>query len=121
MNDTTELPSTPDTPDGTSIFAETEVLDDSPIPPETVSSEADATRPRVRIGAVVWGLIVTIVAAVTIVTTLDPVSSAEFADWAGNVSGESIGLIALIAIGGLILLLGLVSLLRQAQRRGERA
>jgi len=121
MNDTTELPSTPGTPDGTAIFAETEVLDDTPIPTETTSSDPDAARPRVRIGAVVWGLIVTIVAAVTTLTVLDPVRSAEFADWAGDVSGESIGLIALIAVGGLILLLGLVSLLRQAQRRGERS
>ena len=116
MNDTTELPNTPE--DDTSIFSTTEVMDDTSVQPS--AAETDAARPHVRIGAVVWGLVVTIVTMVTIVTVLDPVRSREFGTWASNVSGETIGLIALVAAGALILLLGLVSLLRQAQRRGER-
>ena len=62
MNDTTEFPNPAETADGTAIFADTEVLDDSAITPDTTSTEPDAARPRVRIGAVVWGLFVTIVA-----------------------------------------------------------
>ena len=61
-----------------------------------------------------------IFAAVTLSIVLDPARSAEVATWIGDVSGATVGLIALIALGCLLVLLGLVSLLRHAQRRGER-
>ena len=122
MNDTTEVPTadgpTAELPEGTAVFG---VTDDQPIGQREPDPTPDAARPRVRIGAVVWGLVVSVFAALMISVVLDPVRSAEIATWLGQVSGATIGLIALISLGALLLLLGLVSLLRHAQRRGERA
>jgi len=97
-----------------------EIFDEINQPTDEYSQAPDAARPRVRIGAVVWGLIVCIVAASTIAVAVDPARSTAVIDWISELTGPTIGLITLISAGSILLLLGLVSLLRQAQRRGER-
>lgn len=103
----------------------TEILDEMGLgpaeSPETTPEPERMPRPRIRYGALVWGLIVTVVSAITLIVATDPEKSREFITWIDGLSEPAIGLIALIALGGLILLLGLVSLLRQTQRRDERS
>jgi len=102
----------------------TEILDDLGLDPDpTPHATPEAERmphPRIRFGALVWGLVVTVISAITLLITTDPSKSREFVAWIDGLTEPAIGLIALIALGALVLLIGLVSLLRQVQRRGDR-
>jgi len=90
------------------------------------SDQTDATatapvapRPRIRVGAIVWGMIVCITAATTLIVVNSRQLRGSFADWLGELTPDSVGILVLVAAGILLLLLGLVSLIRQAQRRTE--
>ena len=90
------------------------------------SDQTDATatapaapRPRIRVGAIVWGMIVCITAATTLIVVSSQQHRAAFGDWLGELTPDSVGILVLVAAGILLLLLGLVSLIRQAQRRTE--
>lgn len=87
---------------------------------ETVSvsaAEAVARKPRVRSGAIAWGLIVLGIAISVLVTVSSPASRRGFAEWLGDLTPGSVAIIGVLALGVLILLLAALALIRRAQRR----
>ena len=84
----------------------------------TVStSEVVARKPRVRAGAIAWGLIVIGIAAAVLVTVSSAASRRDFAVWLGDLTPGSVAIIGVLALGALILLLAGLALIRRAQRR----
>lgn len=85
------------------------------------SSEAlDETappKPRVRAGAIAWGVMVIGIAVTVLFIVSGPASRATFAEWLGTASPGGVAIVAAIAVGALILLLAGLALIRRAQRR----
>lgn len=73
-------------------------------------------RPRVRAGAIAWGLIVCAIAGTVLAISTSPVTRAAFTEWSGGLTGGAIGLGVLLAAGFFSLLIGLLAVIRRAQR-----
>jgi hypothetical protein len=88
----------------------------------TVIETPDATvpepRPRIRVGAIVWGVLVTAIAASALYIRADISRSTEFATWLGGLTPVSIGLLAILAVGLFVLIVALLSVVKRAQTRG---
>ena len=90
-----------------------------PVPDATAATPPSAPRPRLRVGAIVWGLIVTVIAATSLYVATNPPVRADVADWIGGLTPVSLGLIAILALGAIVLVASLVSVVKRAQlRRG---
>lgn len=73
-------------------------------------------RPRIRFGTIAWGLIVCAIAATTLAVIGDPARRAGFGGWLLQLDGRAAVNIAVLAFGALLLLLGLLAVIRRAQR-----
>ncbi len=73
-------------------------------------------RPRVRYGAVAWGLIVCIVAASTLQIVLNADRRTAFLEWMLALTPATLGIITLLTMGAASLLIGLLALIRRAQK-----
>ena len=82
-----------------------------------IETDAPAPRPRIRSGAIVWGLIVCATSIFTLAVISHPGRRAEFVDWAWNLGPGGQALVLILGLGGFILLLALLSLFRRAQGR----
>lgn len=71
--------------------------------------------PRLRVGAMVWGVIVCIASATTLAIVAAPQRREAVLDWLLDLTPSSVGVLAIVAVGGVMLLLGLVSVLRHRQ------
>ena len=98
----------------TEIDTETET-ETTEFPAATTSPGATA-RPRIRWGAIAWGLIVCALAAMTMVITGSPDNRTAFVEWLGRLTPGTMWLIAVFVVGGVILLLGLLAALRRGGR-----
>ncbi|WP_349899703.1 hypothetical protein [Parafrigoribacterium soli] len=78
--------------------------------------EPSTSRPRVRWGAILWGLVVTAIATVTLSVTRTEGTREDFGLWLGELTPAGIWLIVVMAAGGILLLLGLLAAIRRAQR-----
>ncbi|MGI9824182.1 hypothetical protein [Agromyces sp. Marseille-Q5079] len=76
-----------------------------------------ASRPTVRWGALVWALIFASIAAVTLWLIVDAERRADADAWLADLNPFAAGLYALIVVGVVVALFGIVGLIR----RGERA
>ncbi len=74
--------------------------------------------PRIRAGAIAWGVIVSTLALVTLLLVLDLGRRDAFGYWLRSLDGPDYGILAVLALGGLLLLLGLLGVIRRLQRRG---
>ena len=91
---------------------------------ETVTTERIDTplpRPRIRVGAVVWGLIVTAVGAGALYLYSTPERRQAALDWVLSLTPFGFLIVGLAALGALIFVIGIVVLIRDAQRRHARA
>lgn len=82
-----------------------------------IEADAPAQRPRIRSGAIAWGLIVCAISVFVLAVISHPGRRAEFVDWAWNLGPAGQALVLVLGLGCLILLLALLSLIRRAQRR----
>lgn len=73
-------------------------------------------RPRIRFGTIAWGLIVCAIAATTLAIISDPERRAGFGGWLLQLDGRAAANIVVLAFGALLLLLGLLAVIRRAQR-----
>ena len=91
---------------------------------ETATTERiDTTlpRPRIRTGAVVWGLIVTAVGAGAFWLLSSPDRRQAALDWALSLTPFGFLIVGLALLGAVIFVIGVVVLVRDAQRRRTRA
>jgi hypothetical protein len=89
------------------------------IPDAAPAATPRPPRPRLRLGAIVWGLIVTATAAVALSLASARESRAGVAEWLGGLTVGAIGLILLLAAGSVVLLISLVTVTRRALRGEE--
>ncbi|WP_233279130.1 hypothetical protein [Microterricola pindariensis] len=89
--------------------------------PGAAAEQRPIAGPRIRWAAIVWGLLFAAIAAGTLLTLLSPERRDAFAAWAVSLSPTTVTLYGLLAVGALVLVLGLVGLLRRAQRRLARS
>lgn len=92
-----------------------------PSPLDTAVLAADPTErtslhgPRTRWGAIVWGLVFAALAAAGIALVSVPGRFADLMTWIGALeAGTAVGY-GLLVIGGLVLVIGVIGLLRRAQ------
>lgn len=88
-------------------------MTDTQLIPETTPDE----RPRIRAGAIAWGLIV-IAAAVGLLTiAIDPNRRDAVITWVMNLTPGNAIVVGVLVLGGFLLLMGLLAGIRKAQRR----
>ncbi|MBM7831928.1 hypothetical protein JOE59_002633 [Agromyces cerinus] len=122
-----------DTPTTAADAAVTAILSDSSTPPTdeaagstTTGGDANvaadsspmaAARPTIRWGALVWALLFGAMAATTLWVLIDPARRDAVGVWLTTLSPLTAGLYAIIVVGIVVALFGIVGLIR----RGERA
>ena len=74
-------------------------------------------RPRIRTGAVIWGLLLVAIAAVTLWTVVDPGRRAATIDAVTALDGFGWTIVGVVTFGGLLTLIALGAVIRQGQRR----
>jgi hypothetical protein len=75
-------------------------------------------RPRIRFGAIVWGLIVCAAAATTFLIATDDSRRAAFGTWVTSLTPGTLGLLLMLVLGALLLLWGGLAAIRRSQERG---
>lgn len=92
--------------------------------PETVVAPAPPAeklpRPRIRTGAVIWGLLLTAVGAWVLWIASDPARRADALDAVLTLDPFGWTVIAVVTVGGLVTLLALAAVIRRVQRRSTR-
>jgi len=81
-----------------------------------VDSTASAPPPRTRWAAIIWGLVFAAVAWGGIWMLSDTARRHDVTDWLGTLDPGSITAFALLTVGALVLVGGMVGLIRRAQR-----
>ncbi|WP_308466061.1 hypothetical protein [Rathayibacter soli] len=85
--------------------------------PDATGRQPARPRPRIRSGAIVWGLLVSATAVLILTVVGSPTNGAAFSAWAGALGAGGVILTAVIALGAFILLMALLSLIRREQRK----
>jgi uncharacterized integral membrane protein len=86
--------------------------------PESAADAASVVpRPRVRSGAIAWGLIVIAVGVALLAIVGVPSNASAFATWTASLTPAGFVIIGVIGLGAFILLMALLSIIRRAQRR----
>jgi len=101
MTDTTALP--------TDLGADTLIAESTPVTPVI-------PRPRIRAGAIVWGLFVIGIGVTTLSVVADASRRAALFTWATTLTPGGAVLVGVIAIGAVLLLLGVLGAISRAQR-----
>lgn len=82
-----------------------------------VATPLVATPPRTRWAAVIWGLLFAAIAGAGIWLLTDAQRQAGIADWVMELTPSTLGGLAVLVAGVLVLATGAVGLIRHAQRR----
>lgn len=82
-----------------------------------VAFGSDLAHPRIRSGAIAWGVIVCAISATVLVIVSSPQGRAGFLDWAIGLGAGGATLILVLGFGCFILLVAGLSLIRRAQRK----
>lgn len=98
---------------------------DAPAPAASIAPGGSAptatpAKPRVRSGAIAWGLIVCATAILLLTVAGVPANAAAFGAWTASLTVASIVIIGVIVLGAFIVLMAVLSLIRRAQRRAAR-
>jgi len=103
---------------------ETEVLDpadrtpiDPPDTPADLAAPAPLPRPRIRTGAVIWGLVLVALAAAVLWVASSPGRRDRLADAVFGLDALGWTVLVVIAVGGTLTLIALAAVLRGLQRR----
>ncbi|WP_223622282.1 hypothetical protein [Microbacterium sp. EST19A] len=83
----------------------------------STSTSEELTPPRTRWAAIVWGLLFAAVAASALWLLADDDRRSGIADWTASLTPATIGTIAILTVGVLLLVAGAAGLLRRVQRR----
>jgi hypothetical protein len=85
--------------------------------PSSSGADPRRPRPRVRSGAIVWGLLVSSFAVLVLAIVTSPANAAAFSDWASRLGVGGAILLGVIALGAFILIMALLSVIRREQRK----
>lgn len=86
-------------------------------PDAAIAPTGTFPRPRIRAGAIAWGLIVATIGGIVILVIGDADRRADFAEWIGGATPGGAAFVAVLAVGCFILLLSALALIRRAQHR----
>ncbi|MGV8877277.1 MAG: hypothetical protein ACOH1K_07180 [Rhodoglobus sp.] len=98
----------------------TETNTDTDTIDKTDKTAASMTRPRIRFGTIVWGLLVSGTGAVLLAALSTPGRRDELASWVLTLTPNDSALIATIVGGAILLILGLLAIIRSHQKRPQR-
>ncbi|QEO08774.1 hypothetical protein [Protaetiibacter larvae] len=85
--------------------------------PTPDAAAARLPRPRIRIGAALWGLVLVALAATTIWISSTPARRDEALAWVLGLTPLGWSVIGVVTVGGVIALLALAAVIRRAQKR----
>ena len=86
-------------------------------PAAATSGDVTLPRPRIRTGAVVWGLLLITLSATALWTVADPGRRADAVDAVTALDGFGWTVVGVVAFGGILTLIALAAVIRQLQRR----
>jgi hypothetical protein len=86
-----------------------------------ITPAAPLPRPRIRVGAVVWGLVVTAIGAGSLYLLTSPERRQAAVDWVQSLTPFGFVIVGFAALGALIFVIGILVLIRDGQRRRARA
>ena len=86
-------------------------------PTKSVVPEELSVRPRTRWASIIWGAVFAALAALGLWTFLRPTGRHGLGDWIMSLTPGTMTAYSLLALGVLVLVIGLVGLLRRAQRK----
>lgn len=109
----TDLTPTPTQPDGAPVA---DALGSSAPGASLAAGPATVLRARTRWAGIVWGLVLAVVAAAGVWLTSAPGRVDDLVAWVGALSPVTAVGGAVLVVGALLLVVGLVGLLRRAQR-----
>lgn len=75
------------------------------------------TSPRTRWAAIIWGAVFAAVAVMAIGLLADERRGDDVSEWILSLTPASITAMALLALGGIVLICGAIGLIRRGQRR----
>ncbi|WP_433584777.1 hypothetical protein [Microbacterium hydrocarbonoxydans] len=101
----------------TGAFEATASTPESPEPTASVSP----TPPRTRWAAIIWGAVFAAIAVSMIGLLADGRRRDDVAEWILSLTPASITAMALLALGGIVLVCGAIGLIRRVQRRAASA
>lgn len=87
--------------------------------PESSGAERATRRPRIRFGTISWGLIVGVGGAALLWLLVTPGARSELVQWVLDLQPGIAILLVVVAVGAIILLLGVLALIRQRQVRAR--
>jgi hypothetical protein len=88
--------------------------------PATRIDPADTVeRPTIRWGALVWSLLFGAAAGFILWVLVDPARRLAVGDWLATLNPLAAGLYALVAVGVILALFGIVGLIRRGERAGR--
>jgi len=83
----------------------------------TIPEPASDERPRIRAAAIAWGLVVIALGGALVGIAVDPQRRDEVIDWATHLTAGGVALAVALVLGGVLLLVGVLSGIRGLQRR----
>ena len=89
----------------------------SEAPATPTSDDLRLPRPRIRTGAVIWGLLLIALSAATLWTVADAGRRAAAVDAVTALDGFGWTVVGVVAFGGILTLIALAAVIRQIQRR----
>jgi hypothetical protein len=81
--------------------------------------EPTLPRPRIRFGAIAWGMFLCVTAATTLWISTDAARRVAFGNWLSELTPGTVGLLATLILGALLLILGALAAIRRSQERGR--
>lgn len=90
---------------------------DASVAPEPTGALAATPRPRIRTGAVLWGLLVVAISSFVLWTALAPERRDAVLDAVRSLDGFGWTVAAVVTLGGILTLFALAAVIRGVQRR----
>lgn len=91
----------------------------APEPHKTPGTDEELPRPRVRAGALVWGVVLIIAGTIALAVLTSRQRRDDVLAWLTSLDGATVALLAVLAVGMLLLAIAGLALVRRHQvRRG---
>lgn len=89
----------------------------TPLPTTPAASAVPFERPRLRVGAIVWGVFVIAIASLVLWVTGDDTRREGFLEWVTTLTPGGFALVGVLVLGALLLLAGVLAAIRGPRAR----